>query len=120
MRISDWSSDVCSSDLEAAARALAEPDRGAGRDDDGEREAEPEIGEFDRQSPEIAEMEIIGRGGHLLPEMAVGEAYGAAEAPGRVESIACAVNPTPRMLGEKLDILAARAGVVWETRRIAV
>src|SRR3546814_14222764 len=90
MRISDWSSDVCSSDLpqhrvpqaaqprlvEAAARALAEPDRGAGRDDDGEREAEPEIGEYDRQSPEIAEMEIIGRGGHLVPGMAGGEADG--------------------------------------------
>src|SRR3546814_13853450 len=78
MRISDWSSDVCSSDL----------------------------------SPEIAEMEIIGRGGHLLPEMAVGEAYGAEEAPVRVEIIAFAVNQPLRMLGEKLDMLAARAGVV--------
>src|SRR3546814_7221176 len=57
-------------------------------------------------------MEIIGRGGHLLPEMAVGEAYGAEEAPVRVEIIAFAVNQPLRMLGEKLDMLAARAGVV--------
>src|SRR3546814_15050398 len=57
-------------------------------------------------------MEIIGRGGHLLPEMAVGEAYGAEGAPVRVEIIAFAVNQPLRMLGEKLDMLAARAGVV--------
>src|SRR3546814_11664128 len=80
MRISDWSSDVCSSDL----------------------------------SPEIAEMEIIGRGGHLLPEMAVGEAYGVEEAPVRVEIIAFAVHQLLRTHGEQLDMLAARSGAVGD------
>src|SRR3546814_17779736 len=48
MRISDWSSDVCSSDLAAVARAIGEPDADRRRLRDAEGNLESKRGDLER------------------------------------------------------------------------
>src|SRR3546814_9716676 len=65
MRISDWSSDVCSSDLEAPERAAdAEEGEAGGRDEEGHYGGEPVLGRRQRLGQRGAEGAQQGEARH--------------------------------------------------------
>lgn len=78
------------------------------------RQSKLEIDQLDRQASIIAKMQIIGRGGQLLPEMPVTEPGAPQKIAMGIEMIIFAEDKAPGMLGHNLDMLTGREGFMHD------
>src|SRR3546814_7476244 len=103
MRISDWSSDVCSSDLEAAGVLTEMPRRAHELAREIERQAEPAVGEVEVQRLDVALFDAFLRPGPDLRGQRADKIFGEAE---RLADVA------QRALGAIADDRRAERGMV--------